>query len=285
MNMLNNIQTRFKNANIVEQFIYINLGVFFLVFLINTLGFLFQANENFIVKWFSLPASFDTFITKPWTLITYGFLHVGFIHVLGNLIALYFVGNLFIEYFTQKQFLNFYFLGTFFGGLIFLLSYNYFPVFSIDVHISVLMGASAGVSAIFIGIATYIPNYKIKFPLIGFVKLWQLAAFWIILDIIQMPAGNAGGNLSHIGGALFGFLYVHFAGNKKINLFSNISNPFKRSEKPLKTVYKSKKKTTSANTKPSNQKQIDSILDKISKSGYDTLNAEEKAFLFQQGKK
>jgi membrane associated rhomboid family serine protease len=284
MSYINNLKNRFRQANIVEQFITINLAVFIFVFLLNTLGFLFQIN-NSLVDWLILPATFETFITKPWTIITFGFVHVEFLHILMNLISLYFVGNLFINYFTPKQFISFYVLGTLFGGLVFMLSYNIFPVFADDVSNSVLLGASAGVSAIFIGIATYIPNYQFKIPLIGYIKLWHLAAVWIVLDIIQIPAGNAGGHLAHIGGALFGFLYVNQSSATEINIWSKITDFFTPKKKPLKTVYKSKKSnsTKEANTSYKQQK-INAILDKISKSGYDTLSKEEKDFLFKQGK-
>mgnify|MGYP005989168823 FL=1 len=284
MSIIQKIQTKFKYANIVEKFISINVAIFVLIFILNALGFLFQANSS-VANWFILPATFDGFISKPWSIITYGFIHVDFIHILMNLISLYFIGNLFINYFTPKQFISFYIFGTLFGGIIFLLSYNFFPVFANDVSNSFLLGASAGVSAIFIGLATYIPNYQFKIPLIGFVKLWHLAAIWVALDVIQIPAGNAGGRLAHIGGALFGFLYVSQASNVKIDIWSKIASFFTSKKKPLKTVYKSKKTTQKkqANTTYKQQK-INVILDKISKSGYDTLSQEEKDVLFKQGK-
>ncbi len=285
MSLLQNIQTKYKYASIVERFIYINVAVFLFVFVFNTLSFLFESNTNLLVDWFSLPATFSDFLTKPWTLITYGFLHASFIHILLNLIALYYIGNLFVQYFTPKQFVTFYVLGTIFGGLIFLLSYNFFPVFSKTASFSVLLGASAGISAIFIGIATYMPNYQLKIRFIGFVKLWHLAAIWVGLDIIQIPAGNAGGHFAHIGGALFGFFYVSTASNTSIDLLGSFLSFFKTKRKPLKTVYKSKIKTTKTVHKSEHQQEIDAILDKISKSGYDTLTKEEKSFLFQQGKK
>ena len=284
MSIIKKLQNKFKYANIVEKIISINVAVFVLIFIFNTLGFLFKANGS-VVDWFILPATFEGFISKPWSIITYGFVHVDFIHILMNLISLYFIGNLFVNYFTPKQFISFYILGTLFGGIVFLLSYNFFPAFSNDVSNSVLLGASAGVSAIFIGLATYIPNYQFKIPLLGFVKIWHLAAIWVALDVIQIPVGNAGGRLAHIGGALFGFLYVSQASNVKIDILSKISSFFTSKKKPLKTVYKSKKTTTKkqANTTYKQQK-INVILDKISKSGYDTLSQEEKDFLFKQGK-
>lgn len=286
MEILQNLKYRFKNAGIVEQLIYANLAVFLLVFITNTFGFLFQSKSNFLVEWFALPANFNDFLSKPWTIITYGFLHTSFLHILLNLIALFYIGHLFKQYFTSKQLLNFYLLGTLFGGIIFIASYNFFPALQRVADNSVLLGASAGISAIFIGIATYIPNYELKFPLVGYIKLWVLACIWIAIDVIQIPAGNAGGHLAHIGGAIFGFLYVRSASNKELEIFKSFKDLFKRKEKPLKTVYKSGNKPPKKNiNKTKNQQEIDAILDKIGKSGYDTLTKEEKEFLFKQGKR
>jgi membrane associated rhomboid family serine protease len=281
---IQNIQNRFKQGSIVEKLIYINIAVFFLTLLVSVFQGLYKNESNFIVEWFSLDANFTALLSTPWSIITYGFLHAGFLHILINLIALFYIGKLFIEYFTQKQLLTFYILGTVFGGLLFLVSYTYFPLFKNQS--TILVGASAGISAIFIGIATYMPNYQLKIRFIGFVKLWYLAAIWVGLDILGLAGTNAGGHFSHLGGALFGFLYVRQASNKKTDILEKVLNLFKKNEKPLKTVYKSKTKTTSTVKNTSvNQKEIDSILDKIGKSGYDALNKQEKEFLFKQGKK
>jgi membrane associated rhomboid family serine protease len=284
MKYLNNLKSRFQNGSIVEKLIYINIAIFILTLLFNVFQGLYKGQINWFVDWFSLDDDYTSLLRKPWSIITYGFLHADFIHILMNLIVLHFIGHLFIEYFTQKQLLNFYIIGTFFGGILFLFSQNYFPLF--EGKSSLLVGASAGISAIFIGVATYIPNYQLKLRFIGFVKLWHLAAFWIGLDIIGLIGDNAGGHFAHLGGSLFGFLYVNQASNKKINLSSMFLSFFKRKEKPLKTVHKSaKRKTNSVKNTDVTQKQIDTILDKISKSGYDTLTKTEKDFLFRQGKK
>lgn len=285
MNILDNLKYRFKHAGVVEKLIYVNLAVFLLVHVTNVFNFFFKSRTNFLVKWFALPANFDDFLTKPWTIITYGFLHTSFLHILFNLIALFYIGHLFKQYFTSKQLLSFYLLGTLFGGIVFIASYNFFPVFAEEIDINILLGASAGISAIFIGIATYMPNYELKFPLIGFVKLWVLACIWVAIDIIQIPAGNAGGHLAHLGGALLGFFYVRSASNKELDIFKSIKKFFTKKEPKLKTVYKSGNKTPKNRTnKTQNQQDIDAILDKISKSGYDTLSKSEKEFLFKQGK-
>lgn len=281
MSIINNIQTRFKQANIVEKLIYIHIGVFILTSLLSV--FSKQNESNIIIQWFSLNSDFDFFITKPWTIISYGFLHANFLHILFNSIMLYYFGNLFIQYFTQKQLLTFFLLGTLAGGFIFLLGYSYIPFLSNQAI--PMVGASAGVSAIIIGIATYMPNYQLKLRLIGSVKLWHIAAFYIFLDVLQLSGNNAGGHLAHLGGAIFGFLYVNQGSTTKLSFWDKISSFFASKRKPLKTVYKSKKTSTKkqANTTYKQQK-INVILDKISKSGYDTLSKDEKDFLFKQGK-
>lgn len=286
MSVLKDLQTRFKTGSIVEQLIFINIGIFIATLLIGSFSSLYNSSGNFLYNWFSLSPSFDIWITKPWGIITYGFLHDGFLHILFNCIILFYFGRLFLEYFTPKQLLNFYILGTLFGGLAYMLSYNYFPIFSNQPPYP-LVGASAGISAIVIGIATYIPNYQLKLRFIGYVKVWHLAGIFILLDLIQLAGSNGGGHFSHLGGALFGFLYVSQASNKELTLFGSLSTLFKNKKKPLKTVYKSNKKKNTAspkNVKSDSQQKIDAILDKISKSGYDTLTKEEKEFLFKQGK-
>ena len=282
MSFINDIKLRYKSGNIVEKLIYINLAIFLFTLLISIFKDLYRGQMNWVVEWFSLEDNFSSLLTKPWTIITYGFLHADFLHILLNLITLYFIGNLFITYFTQKQLLNFYLLGTFSGGLLYIISHNYFPLF--EGKSSILIGASAGISAIFIGITTYIPNYQLKFRFIGFVKLWNLAAIWIGLDILALSGANAGGHFAHLGGALFGFLYVNQVSKKKIKIWKKISSLFK-SKKHLRTVYKSGKKSNSNKSASLTQQQIDGILDKISKSGYDTLSKGEKDFLFKQGRK
>jgi len=284
MSFINNIKSRYQRGNIVEKLIYINLAVFIFTLFISVFKDLYKGEVNFIVDWFSLDDSFSSLLTKPWTIITYGFLHADFLHILLNLITLYFIGNLFIEYFTQKQLLTFYVLGTLFGGILFILSQSYFPLF--QGQSALLVGASAGISAIFIGLTTYIPKYELKLRFIGFVKLWHLAAIWIGLDVLALSGGNAGGHFAHLGGALFGFLYVNKVTNKDLRIWDKLSALFTSKKKPFKTVYKSPKraKKTVQNTSL-NQQQVDGILDKISKSGYDTLTKSEKEFLFKQGRK
>ena len=282
-NWLVNIKQKYLTGNIVEKIIFINIAVFIFTYLLNTLSFLLEMDGNFIINWFALRPHFDTLLFKPWTIFSYGFLHSGFFHILFNLLFLYYFGNLFLDFFSRKQFLAYYFLGIISGGLIYILSYNYLP--ALKTQETVLVGASAGVTAILIGIASHIPNYTLRFQFIGNIKLLYIAIAFVALDIIQIPNGNAGGHLAHLGGALVGFLLTSYF-QQGTGFIQWLENLFLRKEqKPLKTVYKSKKSTGTNERNPKNQQiKIDRILDKISKSGYETLTKEEKDFLFKVGK-
>jgi membrane associated rhomboid family serine protease len=274
MSFINDIQREYSKATIVEKIIYINVALFLIM--------LFA--KSFVGSWFTLASSFHVFTSKPWTIFTYGFFHSNFPHILFNLIFLYYIGNLFLNFFTIKQFLNYYFLGILFGGIAFL-------ILSPG---GTLIGASAGLMSVLVGIATKIPAYEIRFNLIGGVKLWIIAAIYIGISIIGLESSNSGGNMAHLGGALLGFIYTKQLekGNDIGKSFGSIidffTNLFKPKEKnPLRTVHKKsniKRKPTVKETSVK-QKQIDSILDKISKSGYESLNKEEKDFLFKSGKK
>ena len=284
MSFINTLKNKYKTGTIIEKLIYLNIAIFLLTLLITVFQGLYKGERNFLVEWFSLDNNLDAFLTKPWSIISYGFLHADFIHLIFNMITLYFIGNLFIQYFTEKQALTFYILGTLFGGFLYVISQNYFPLFE-GIN-TTLVGASAGISAIFIGIATYMPHYQIKIRFIGFIKFWHLAAIWLAFDVVGLIGTNAGGSFSHLGGSLFGYLYVQQASNKKTNISTIFSSFFKRKEKPLKTVHKSaKRKQKTVKNSNQNQEKIDVILDKISKSGYDTLTKTEKEFLFKQGKR
>ena len=285
MNWLTNLYHKFLSRSIVEKIIVLNIFIFVMTYLFNTLSFLFQIDGNFIVTWFSLNPDFDELLFKPWTLISYGFLHMGFFHILFNMLILYYFGNLFLDFFNPGQFLVYLILGIISGGLIYMLSYNYLP--GLQTQESLLVGASAGVMAVVIGIASHIPHYSLRFRFIGNIKLLYLAVAFVVLDIVQIPAGNAGGHLAHLGGSLIGFLLTHYL-NQGSGLMTWVEQLMtKREKKPLKTVYKSSKKTSynKRETKSEEQVKIDSILDKISKSGYDTLSKEEKDYLFKAGKK
>ena len=284
MNWFSNLYQNFTSRNIVEKIIAINIVLFVLTYLFNTLSFLFNIDQNLIVEWFSLQPDFEMLLYRPWTIVSYGFLHIGFFHIVFNLLFLFYFGNLFLDFFNARQFMVYYLLGIVAGGLIYMLAYNYLP--ALKTQQTVLVGASAGVTAIVIGISSHIPQYSLHFRFIGKIKLLYIAIGMVVLDLVQIPAGNAGGHLAHLGGALLGFLMTSYFG-QGTHLISWLEQLFTPKDKtPLKTVYRNKKETPQRKSnKNHDQAKIDSILDKISKSGYNTLSKEEKDFLFNQGKK
>lgn len=291
---------KIQTATVTEKLIAINVLVFILFFLLRTIAYLFQLPSDFLLEWFVFPKEPMEFLLKPWSIITYSFLHSGIWHILSNMLILYFSGIYFLNYFSAKRLLNYYFLGVIIGALVYMLSYNLFPAFQ-GTGRSYLMGASAGVMAVLIGIATHIPNIRVRLMLIGSIKFWWIAAFLVVLDIIQIPMGNAGGHLAHLGGAGLGYLYTNQLqkgndiGKWFENLMDSLASVFKPREKKarMKTVHRTGKTAqtqTRSNNAKSNfnkdekQKKVDAILDKISKSGYESLSKAEKDFLFQAGK-
>lgn len=282
-NLKDQIAYKLKTANIVEQIVYANGIVFIITLLFSFFSKLMKWQDNIFLNWFSLPANFEAFMYKPWTLVTYGFLHGDLWHILFNLLILYYIGNLFLDFFSKRDFLIYYFFGIIVGGIIYLLSYNFLP--TLKGSSTTLVGASAGITAILVGLAAKIPNYAIHLRFIGPIKLWYIALAMVLIDLIQLPvSNNTGGHLAHLGGAFIGFILTN-----QINKGKNLNQLFSflKFEKkgPLKTVYKNPKPHKKGKASISDQQRIDSILDKISKSGYESLTQAEKDFLFTFGKK
>jgi len=207
------------------------------------------------------------------------------------MIWLHFGGKIFLQYLSPKQLFSTYILGGISGGLLFIIAYNYMPALTMHTQNAQALGASASVLAIVVAIATYSPNYSVRFPFIGIVKLKHIAIFCVILDVLSIPQGNAGGHIAHLGGALFGYFYIKQLqkGNDLSNRFSNFLNKLVntfRTKRTLKTVHKRSKSDNQFNKeKTEQQKAVDLVLEKISKSGYESLSKEEKATLFSASKK
>jgi len=285
MSFIDNIQDKYRNLNVLEQLIAINVSLFILVFLLKP----FLGD---VLSWFELKSDINKIIFQPWSILTYAFLHYNPIHIIINMLWLYFIGKTFLNLFSPKMALNVYFLGAISGGLVFLLGYNLVPGFFKGS--AYVIGASAAVRALMIFLCAYMPNqevplfsFKLKLSYIG----WALVAF----DVIGLFGDNAGGNLAHIGGDILGFFYSsqllkgNDIGKGFEKLMDIISAWFKPSKKtPFKKVHKNKSKVAGVKKEEfdefSKQKKIDLILDKIAKNGYDSLTAEEKEFLFRAGK-
>jgi len=289
--ILNNLKHEFKQGTVLNKLIYINVGIFLLFSILGVFSFMFQFDLSPILNRLYLPAENSKLLSQPWAFITYMFLHNGFLHLLFNMVWLHFAGKIFLQYLSPKQLLSTYILGGISGGLLFIIAYNYIPALAIYTQNAQALGASAAVLAIVVAIATYTPNYSVRFPFIGIVKLKHIAIFSVALDVLSIPKGNAGGHIAHLGGALFGYLYIKQL--QKGNDYSigfktwlnSLSNLFKPKSK-LKTVHKRPKTDKQFNTeKSAQQKAVDLVLEKISKSGYESLSKEEKATLFSASKK
>jgi len=298
MSILDDLKTEYRHGGIAQRLIFWNVGLFIIPLIIFSLLNIAGVDVSFF-DWrtgggdlFSLSANAADLLWKPWSLITYAFLHADFFHIFFNMIMLYFVGRLFLTFFTQKQMFALYILSAIFAGAVFVLCYSTIP--SLMFRVGGLVGASAAIMAILVATAVYAPYYQVRLLLIGTVKLWHIAAVYIALDLIYASAGNTGGHISHLAGALFGFMYIKLLKNGTdlstgiSKLIDTVTDFFKpRREKPFKKVHRNTVppvRPATPKTKDITQKQIDEILDKISKSGYDSLTKEEKDFLFKVGK-
>ncbi len=284
----------------LSRLIIINVGVWFVLALVQLAGFLAEPPGvrgdqlwiDTVLQWIGVPASIPNLMLKPWTIITYMFVHEGFWHLFFNMIWLYWFGKIFIEFMPGNKIYSLYIIGGISGAITFILAYNIFPVFQDTIHLSTTIGASASVLAITIATAVLVPDYTVNLLFIGQVKIKYIALFTVILDVLMIRSGNAGGHFAHIGGAFSGALYILFIRKdvaRRMGLYhlkSLIGDPFK--QKPLRKVHSTARPLTDEEynkQKVLKQQKIDHILDKISRSGYASLSAEEKDILFNSSKK
>jgi membrane associated rhomboid family serine protease len=293
---LQDLKNQYKNGSILIKLIFINVAVFLIVNVIGSLLHLFNISSgvDIFINWLALPSDVSELVFKPWTIVTYMFLHKGLFHMLMNMMVLYFGSQIFNQFLNEKKLLTVYILGGLSGGLLFVLAFNVFPVFAGNVSNSIALGASASVMAVLISAATYVPNFVVRLMFIGNVKLKYIAMVYLLIDVVRIQGSNSGGHIAHIGGAIFGFFFIQqLKKGKDFTLgFSRWMDYLMAMFKPrknMKVVYKKTGKTKSNkdynNHKVNNQKKVDAILDKISKSGYDSLSADEKAILFDASKK
>ena len=288
MSVAEEIKESFARGSVLTRLIYINLGVFVTIRLLNVFFFLAGAEFPFL-EWLAMPADFSRLAWRPWTLITYMFLHFDFLHILFNILWLYWLGKIFLSYFDQRKLLGLYLIGGIAGGLFYLIGYNVFPVFSSIRSASLLMGASASVIAVVAALAVHAPNHALHLLFIGAVKMKYIALATILLYIIGIASANAGGNLAHLGGAFGGMMFV-----LQLRRGVDLTNVPNQVVEALMGLIKTKRKIKVSYRKPPDdieynrqknkrQEEINKILDKISKSGYDSLSREEKEILFKHG--
>lgn len=293
MRIADEIKASFREGSTLSKLIYINLGVFVLIQAAIIFMHLFGGDQYIyqMISYLAVPTDGIRLITRPWTLISYMFTHKDFFHILFNLLWLFWFGKIFLSYLTEKQLLSIYILGGLAGALLYIVSFNLFPGLKEQVASSMALGASASVMAIVVAIAVLVPDYKIYVILIGPVKIIYVALVGFALSSLVDFSVNTGGKIAHIGGALLGYVFtLQYNKGKDITMgFSRFMDKFFHMFSPKKKKMRVTHKKTSTDfeynkQKAEDQKEMDRILDKISKKGYDSLSKEEKEVLFKMGK-
>lgn len=288
-------------GGITQRLIFWNVGLFAIPLILFSILKLSGINvsavdwssDYYTGDWFSLSSNPADLLWKPWTIIGYAFLHKSFFHILFNMFMLYFAARIFLTFFTQKQLFGVYILSAVFAGAVFIAGYNLLPM--LRGITTGMVGASAAIMAILVATATYAPYYNVRLMLIGNVKLWHIAIVFIVLDFINASVENSGGHIAHLAGAAFGFGYIKLLQNGTdlskgvsgtIDFFTNLFKS--RKQQPFTKIYRNTAppapKAAGMRPKSITQRQIDDILDKISRSGYESLTKEEKEFLSKVGK-
>ncbi|MBX9850225.1 MAG: rhomboid family intramembrane serine protease [Cytophagaceae bacterium] len=275
-----------KQDNGLIQLILINVIIFVVLSVIYVISEISNSSGvfTFILKQTHLPAPFKEFLHRPWTLIIYFFSHQNFLHILFNMLALYWFGQLIHEYLGNRRLINIYILGGIFGGIIYLILFNTVPFFMAPERATVygLIGASGSVFAIAVAAATLLPHYSFHLIFIGPVKIIYIVAIYIFLSFVGSVGHNAGGEVCHLGGALFGYLYIRALQNG-----TDLGKPINAIRSFIQNIGKPKMKVTYRNSHEVkvDQKEVDRILDKISRSGYNSLTKEEKQILYKASQK
>ena len=295
----------FKGAYLT-RLLYLNIGLFLIFSLANAFTSLFTGNFDLVPhlanEWLALSSNPIKALTRPWTLLTYMFMHFTFRHILFNMLILYFSGRMLVEYLGEKRMLALYIYGGIGGGVLYIILYNISPILTSGS----MVGASAGVIAILVAGALYMPQMPVRLWGIFEIKYWMLAAGLVILDVLSLTGSNAGGHIAHLGGAIVAYFFINSMrkGHEwNVYLFQIIDMVrglfIQRGSKSSKggfsfgdrnyVKYEEVKKKDSSGASSSgpsaaDSARMDEILDKIKEKGYDSLSKEEKAFLFKISK-
>ena len=286
-----NLKRTFDSGNILAKLIYINVGLFLVIRLTGVILLLFNLSGFPFLQYLQMPSSPELLLYRPWTVITYMFTHYDFLHILFNMLWLYWFGGLFLSFFNERQLGGLYILGGIAGAILFMVAYNVFPYFREAAPYSYLMGASASVMAVVFAVSFYRKDLEINLFLIGRIKLIYLALFTFVIDLLAITSTNAGGHIAHIGGALFGIWFA-----ARIKQGKDLTKPMNRiidwvvnlgKRKPkMRVTYKRAETDYEYNARKHRENiDLDVILDKLKRSGYESLSADEKKKLFDASKK
>ncbi len=293
-----NLKQQYRQGSVLTRLIYINVALFLLLNIVYIIFTLFNADlyKLKLHTWLEIPSDLHQFITHAWTLFSYMFIHFDTLHLLFNMLWLYWFGQIFLTVYSEKQMLGLYLFGGIAGGLLFLLSYNVFPYF--EDKVGMMCGASASILAIVTATAFRLPNYRIHLFLFGAIPLKYIALITIGIDLMSVTSTNSGGHIAHLGGALMGYIFLIFSEKGK-----DLTAPLNRFIDKIVTwrkgrhIHIKKKKGEShvkgrpesdddyRRRKKNEENDLNAILDKIKQSGYTALTTEEKRRLFEHGKK
>ena len=295
-NFISDLKNKFNRGNISLQLIYINVGIYVATTLVSVFLVLFNLGSTSWMDFLQLPAYMPRFLVQPWSLFTYMFLHAGALHLLFNMLWLYWFGQLFLAFYSARHLRGLYIWGGLCGGLVYMLALDVFPYFTPYIYSSLLLGASASVLAIVVATAVCEPEYRVNFMFIGAVRLKYVALFMVVTDLLFVTSGNGGGHIAHLGGALAGWWFAQSLRKghdvtKWINqVLDWLSDSIKFKSPSQKPRMKAQKGGRTADyeynaSKKKQSDEIDRILDKLKKSGYASLTEEEKKSLFDASKR
>ena len=293
-NILDNIKRTFNKGDVLMKFIFINIAVFLAIHAVGVVATLFRLESLTPLPFLAVPSKLNELLIRFWTLLTYMFVHVGFLHILFNMLWLYWFGKIFLTYFNERTLGSLYVIGGLAGALLYILAFNTIPYY-LDLGHNVMIGASASVMAIVMAAAFYRPDVTLNLFLFGRIKIIYIAIAVFVIDFFSLSSGgNPGGHVAHIGGAIAGYLFANQYNKGKdftlpISRFlDKIANLFKkrRYKGAHKVVYKKPETDYDYNyRKAQESKKIDAILDKLKQSGYGSLSEDEKRQLFDASKK
>ena len=296
MDFIDEIRRSYRQGSMLLKIIFINIAVFVLLHIAGIVAMLCNADAHGWIAWVELPSDLSLLVRRPWTLVTYMFSHYNLLHILFNMLWLYWLGRIFMEFFSSKQLSALYLMGGWGGAALFLLAYNLLPYFGGSSFF--LIGASASVIAIVVATAVYTPDYKIGLLFFGEVSIKWIAIVTVAIDLLGMEAGNLGTGAAHIGGALVGLWYgvsikrgrditrpLNAAIDAAVGLFNGRS--VKRPEINWKSSSARGAKQPGQARRGSmpsdsvSEEELDRILKKIKDAGYDALTDQERNKLFK----
>jgi membrane associated rhomboid family serine protease len=296
MSLTQDIRDAFsRRDNALNQLIILNALVFAVLIILRAIFFIAQSNGTYTLIIRQLALSSDGFVLlrHPWTLLTYAFVHEGFLHILFNMLNLYWFGQIIREYLGDQRLVSLYVLGALAGAAFFLLAYNFLPALQPGLGLPVI-GASASVTAIIVAAATLLPDYTFMLFILGAVKIKWIAVAVVLISLAGINGGNPGGEITHLGGALLGFVFVKQlkAGRdmgRPVVAVGNWLGSLFQARPAMKVTHRSPVSvgrptaTAAGKAAPSATppEEVDSILDKISRSGYESLSKDEKQKLFR----